>query len=430
MWVIDPKQLEQAIHDLCDTSVTTWRPLKIRVQVDSELAWLAAQPNPYKGYWRDRNAQQVCYLGKMAELTDLDDLVVLEQRYPAARFYGGIAFDSSREQWPGFAPCQFVLPEIELRSTGNEYWLYLNNWQQLSADERRQLLAQVFSTPPPLRWQACEFTLAQYHPTLERWHALIAQCTHPSVLGDLPKVVFARQSCYQSTTAFSALALFDIWQQQQPDNFAFFISSEANNSFFGVPPERLYLRCGQSLESEALAGSCAASDDPITNQQLADELQLDRKNIHENQLVVDAIHAALAPLCESIHIAPTRVLKQRHVQHLCQPIQAILHPETNDKTLLQALHPTPAVAGFPIASAQRYIGCNESFERGWYAGAVGYLSAEQSEMSVAIRSAYQHHQQLTLFAGAGIVQGSNAESEWQELNQKIATIQGLLDDHH
>ena len=114
------------------------------------------------------------------------------------------------------------------------------------------------------------------------------------------------------------------------------------------------------------------------------------------------------------------------VQHLCVPIHAILNPNTTTKALLETLHPTPAVAGLPKQLALQFIEDHESYPRGWYAGTVGYIDAHKSDFSVAIRSALIAHKSIKLFAGAGLVKGSKARQEWQELDNKIQTILTLL----
>ncbi|MBI0529650.1 isochorismate synthase, partial [Dickeya dianthicola] len=85
-------------------------------------------------------------------------------------------------------------------------------------------------------------------------------------------------------------------------------------------------------------------------------------------------------------------------------------------------------AGLPRAAARAFLAQHEPFHRGWYAGSAGYLSRQQSEFSVALRSASVAEQQLTLYAGAGIVAGSDPEQEWQELENKAAGLKSLLED--
>lgn len=425
MLMIDPKQLDRAIWGKQENKLPSAQSIKFPVKVNSALGWLAAQSHINKGYWRSRDGEKVCYLGSLVKIEALSDISNYLEQYPQNRFYGGLAFDKTQPQWPGFSPCQFVLPQIELRINTNEQWLYINNWQQMSAEQR---IATLKSLKPEthLHWHAPVFEQISQHPSKLKWDALISAVTDPNALKTRPKVVLARKNSYQADKSFNSLALLDKWQQLQPNNYAFYIAGQQHNSFFGVPPERLYQRSGQALATEALAGTGKSSTRNQTREKLGLDLLHDVKNNHENQFVADAIHQALANISYHIQTDPMKLIEQRHLQHLCQKITAQLNSQTSDADLLQALHPTPAVAGFPRTLAQQYLAKNEPFVRGWYAGAVGFISRNQSEFTVAIRSAYQDHQQLSVYAGAGIIQGSDAQSEWQELARKSATIQGLL----
>ena len=95
--------------------------------------------------------------------------------------------------------------------------------------------------------------------------------------------------------------------------------------------------------------------------------------------------------------------------------------------VLQALHPTPAVGGYPQVEAMQAIHEREPFDRGWYAGPVGWVGRDEAEFTVAIRSGLVQGRQLTLYAGAGIVCGSKPELEWEEIEQKISDFKALLE---
>ncbi len=138
------------------------------------------------------------------------------------------------------------------------------------------------------------------------------------------------------------------------------------------------------------------------------------------------ILSRLAQLTTDATLTEPRILKLRLLQHLKCDIEAELKPGVCDWQLLEALHPTPAVGGAPREAALAFIRENEPYERGWYAGACGMLSRETSEFAVAIRSARIRGQRVTLFAGAGIVAGSEPAAEWAELDNKIANVLSLL----
>ena len=129
-----------------------------------------------------------------------------------------------------------------------------------------------------------------------------------------------------------------------------------------------------------------------------------------------------------MNVAETsELVKLRKVQHLKRPISAEINNDCSDSQLLDNLQPTAAIAGLPRMSALDFIIDNEPFARGWYSGAVGFLSQQRSEFCVAIRSALVMGNKLHLFAGAGIVPGSEPSCEWEELDRKTSTLCSLLE---
>lgn len=106
--------------------------------------------------------------------------------------------------------------------------------------------------------------------------------------------------------------------------------------------------------------------------------------------------------------------------HLFAGMWGVLSDKVSDADLMRALHPTPAVGGVPTKVAMEAIAHHEPFDRGWYAGPVGWIGANASEFAVGIRSALVERNRIALYAGAGIVEGSTAEGEWEEIEQKIS----------
>ncbi|MEZ9266541.1 isochorismate synthase MenF, partial [Vibrio splendidus] len=187
---------------------------------------------------------------------------------------------------------------------------------------------------------------------------------------------------------------------------------------------------GTELDTEALAGTIGRGENATEDMELANWLSQDSKNLNENQYVVDDIIERLTPHSQTVHVEKdTRLVRLRKVQHLKRNIHAQLNNGVNGVQLLAALQPTAAVAGLPRKEAMDFILEHEPFARGWYAGSVGYISHQRAEFCVAIRSALVVNDQVQLFAGAGIVPGSVAEHEWQELNKKMSTLLSLISDH-
>ncbi|MEF1290041.1 isochorismate synthase, partial [Vibrio sp. M260118] len=184
------------------------------------------------------------------------------------------------------------------------------------------------------------------------------------------------------------------------------------------------------LYTEALAGTIGRGTNASQDMELANWLSNDAKNLNENQYVVDDIIERLSPYSEHVEVEQeARLVRLRKVQHLKRSIHAQLHKGINGVQLLSALQPTAAVAGLPREESMAFIQQNESFARGWYAGSMGFISQQRAEFCVAIRSALVLNDKVQLFAGAGIVPGSVAEHEWQELDKKMSTLLSLFSDN-
>ncbi len=196
--------------------------------------------------------------------------------------------------------------------------------------------------------------------------------------------------------------------------------------FLGASPERLCDKRGLSVASDALAGSAPRRDEG--DARAAAALLESDKDRREHQVVVDAVRAALEPLATRIRVPAAPVVRTlRNVHHLWTPITATLARPLHVLDLVRALHPTPAVCGTPREAAIRWIAAHEPDPRGWYAGAVGWFDAEgDGAFNVAIRSGLLARREAWLYAGAGIVEGSDASLEYAETRLKQAPMLAAL----
>ena len=144
------------------------------------------------------------------------------------------------------------------------------------------------------------------------------------------------------------------------------------------------------------------------------------KDKAEHEHVRVGIRETLGPLCDELEIEEgVSEMKLASRRHLVSRVRGTLGEGVTDAEVLRALHPTPAVGGYPRAEALEEIRALERFDRGWYAGPVGWIGADRAEFAVGIRSGLVRRNRLALFSGAGIVAGSVPESEWAEIEQKI-----------
>lgn len=228
--------------------------------------------------------------------------------------------------------------------------------------------------------------------------------------GLVEKVVVARRETLPPADPVATLQALDA---RYPDCWVFAISDGAQ-TFLGATPELLARVRGREVETCALAGTSPPGDDRLLESE---------KDLREHRLVVDAIVEALTPLCSSVESAPQpnlRVLP--NVQHLHTPIRATLRDDVDAMAVLEALHPTPAVCGTPREAARRLIAELEPFDRGLYAGVVGWVDGDEAELVVAIRSALLAADATWVYAGAGIVAGSDPDAEDRETLAKLDAV--------
>jgi len=187
---------------------------------------------------------------------------------------------------------------------------------------------------------------------------------------------------------------------------------DASTAFLGASPEKLFTRKGTSLQIEAVAGTIA--DGEAWSPKEEEELFWTYHHIDES----------LAPLCTHLHWKKIKEKPFGKLRHLSQKLTATLRTPT--APLLSALHPTPALGGYPSAEALAYLRSVEPFDRGFYGAPLGLFSENEDDVVVAIRSMLVRGKEVYLFAGAGIVAGSCPHKEWEELDRKISHSLQLL----
>jgi menaquinone-specific isochorismate synthase len=199
------------------------------------------------------------------------------------------------------------------------------------------------------------------------------------------------------------------------------------SAFTGATPERLFRIDNDRIESEAVSGT-ASSDDTVPRSGAAGtELLSNDKNVREHGFVRSYVAEKLGELCDDVAEPSERtLLNLSNVSHIYSKLSGTLRAGLSVGDVVASLHPTPAVCGISSETSIRLIRELEPFDRGWYAGAVGVIGRDFSELAVAIRSALVLDDKVSLFAGSGIVDGSTPMQEWQELEYKIAPAFRIL----
>ncbi|MCG8707053.1 isochorismate synthase MenF [Brenneria sp. 4F2] len=398
------------------------------------LPWLATQPAYPQFYWQHRQEnEEAAVCGRACGFHHIRDAEKFLARHHCGqdvRIWGLNAFNQrGREHAQNLSPGYLFLPRIELWRQGNSLSLQINLFSETSlqrdADEASAFIDFLLPMrpQPPLHRT---IKTAAHQPDRRHWDGLIQAALRDITAGEMDKVVLARTTTLTLDQPLQATTFMAASRAVNHRCFHFMLAHDAKQAFLGSSPERLYRRCDAQLETEALAGTVASDKDERKAAALADWLMKDTKNQRENMLVVDDICQRLRQSAQALEVMVPEIVRLRKVQHLRRAIRATL-TATSDAACLDDLQPTAAVAGLPRAVARRFIMQHEPFDRGWYSGSAGYLSRRQSEFCVALRSAEISGNILKLYAGAGIVAGSDAEQEWQELENKVSGLKSLLE---
>jgi menaquinone-specific isochorismate synthase len=210
-----------------------------------------------------------------------------------------------------------------------------------------------------------------------------------------------------------------------------FAFHQGNSVFFGATPEKLAVVSNSKIEIDALAGSAPRGKDDTEDEMLAASLLTDNKNLIEHNFVVNYIINALKNFSSEIEQGTTGIKKLKNIQHLYTGITAKLKTTGLLFQLISDLFPTPAVCGVPRKAALENIKKNEPFNRGMYAGLIGWLNMDEyAEFVVAIRSAVIKGNKLYVFAGGGIVADSNPEEEFNETELKLKPILSIFQNEN
>lgn len=321
--------------------------------------------------------------------------ITSEHKQPVAGSFGLLRFDKnhpSDDLWEPFGTSRYIVPqEVRLEKAGED--------PSPDFDQSK--------SPSPSRG--------------EGWEHIVEQALAKIRTGHLEKVVLAQRQVLTCPTPIDPLTLLERLKNYFPQAHHFLYEPKPGLAFLGASPERLYKRTGLNIKTEAQAGT------RLCGSEFSEELLNSPKDHHEHQIVVNNILNALSNLCIDYGITkPKHIVTLPNVQHLKTKLAGILKDKITDQDILEALHPTAAVCGWPLNPAFETIRNLENFDRGFYAGAFGYIDQHESEFNVAIRSAVIQDNKLYAFAGAGLVSGSTPENEDQEIVNKMAFWEKLL----
>jgi len=240
----------------------------------------------------------------------------------------------------------------------------------------------------------------------------------------LSKVVLAREVLVEADVPFDRAVVLDRLRRSYPGCFLFHV-----DGFLGASPELLVSRSGDVVRAQPMAGTAPRGGDPAADARLAASLLASPTYRHEHQITIDMVFDTLIGWCSYLDYEPEpSVVGVANVQHLATMVEGRLsQPAPSVLELVAALHPTPAVNGWPRDEARSWIEAHEGFDRGRYAGTVGWVDAQgNGTFAVSIRCADVAGTTARLVAGNGIVADSDPDTELAETQVKLQAMLGAL----
>ncbi len=413
-----------------------WRVDRVRVplETDDALGWLAAQPFGQKLYWHGRG--EVTAVAACGVADGCTDLAHLGRRLDAlaaagsdARYLGGMRFDPAVEpapEWAAFGAVRFVLPRFEVEVSERGATLTANLIPEDAGRVERVLgeIERLRSPEAPGADPLPSPVSRTDVPGHDGWYAAVRDALVAFGREELEKVVLARRTTLGFERRLGSTALLRRLGAAAPTCHHLLVQPAPGTAFVAATPERLFRWERGRVLTEAVAGTRPRPADPTEADGLRRDLLASDKDRREHGFVQDHLLETLAPLCADCTAGDTEALALARTWHLRTPVSGTLHPGVGPLDLLRALHPTPAVAGTPTGAARAHIAAAEGFDRGWYAGPVGWVGAEAAEFAVAIRSGLVRDggRALDLFAGAGLVPGSDPAAEGAEVEGKLGAF--------
>ncbi|KAG6753018.1 hypothetical protein POTOM_043062 [Populus tomentosa] len=409
----------------------------------------------------------------------------LSANCPLIRAYGAIRFDARANissEWEPFGSFYFIIPQVELDELDGCSMLATTiawdnafswTWEQ-AVDAVEATMTQISSNVVKLSKEVTRsFIISSSHiPCKMYWDLAVERALQIINRSSSPltKVVLARSSKIVIANDIDPIAWLACLQVQEENAYQFCLQPPNAPAFIGntaslimnldlvnrllsclcvlftesacmmklsssldlyelyEQPEQLFHRNCLGISSEAVAGTRARGGSMALDLQIQLDLLSSPKDHLEFTIVRDNIRKKLEAVCDRIVVEPNKAIRKFHrVQHLYAQLAGELRSEDDEFNILSSLHPTPAVCGFPTEEARLLIAETEVFDRGMYAGPVGWFGGGESEFAVGIRSALvEKGLGALIYAGTGIVKGSNPSLEWDELELKTSQFTKLL----
>ena len=365
-----------------------------------------------------------------------------EHAFYGPHFFNAFAFEDNLSEKNGFAPATCFLPKWHVFSDSGKYGLVLNIevCENSNTDSLFEAIEKEYINFLFFNYEEGKQNIANFN---EQKEAKISGevCSKSSfeqaVAGALSeikdrhyqKIVLAQKLVLKNDSGVKGIQYLDRLRERFSACYIFSFSDGSKSSFIGASPEMLLQVKNNVLMTEAIAGSSSRGRKAIEDARLGSSLLTSDKNLHEHNLVKESILRRLNLLgINGTADENPRLLALANVQHLQTKISAFMDPSVHFLDVVSELHPTPAVGGQPREQAVPRINELEGFERGLYSGLIGWFNDQnEGKMIVGIRSAQFDEKTIKIYAGAGIVSGSQVDVEKEEILLKQSAMLTLLE---
>lgn len=377
--------------------------------------------------------------GAALEASEVDDLFDDPDAPPGSGvvWTGGFGFADENpwgDLWHEFESSEFVLPRAALTRRGGDTpaaRLTVAVFAQPD-DEPKELMRQVEEIVDrlrleddiaPVKAESDDSAVVSSIAPPQHYEQAVERATATINSGEAEKIVLAREVGLRRKTTIDLPSTLRELAERFPDCTTFAVGF-GEQAFIGASPELLIRREGRRASTMALAGSMRRGEDEATDRHLGEQLLESEKDNREHSIVVKKIEQTLGRISAWVAAGEKpELVKVKNIQHLATPIRAQLTEPRPVIELAGLLHPTPAVGGEPWPEVAAKIKELEGFDRGWYAGGVGWMDMlEDGEFHVALRSALIDGNQARLFVGAGIVGDSDPSDELAETETKLQAL--------
>jgi len=350
--------------------------------------------------------------------------------------FGGMTFDMKNQHktlWNNFPHQSLRIPKWVVTKDRQTFYCTVNTYVT-ELDEVYEFVDKIQDEMKAL-WTGNE-SLGQNPPLQSKteiqpgkWKATVAQAVEEIKYGKAQKIVLAREMNVRLSDQANIGAMLNTFRDTQENSYLFAIECNGD-CFIGATPERLVRMDDQRILSTCLAGTISRGANMEEDEMLKDRLLQDTKNRKEHDFVVIMIRNALEKYCFDINIPEEPVIYPlKHLQHLYTPVRATLKQGVCITDIVHTLHPTPALGGVPREESLRFIRENELLERGWYGAPLGWLDSNRNgEFAVSIRSGLVKGDNISLFAGCGIMGESDPEAEYKETKIKFSPMLSVLEE--